>query len=182
LDRKLNNQSNRMWSNKLGLMANPYKTTGKGFKPNGQEMKEDENGGLTEVARALANQEAEAEKGERGRGTMEVTMEEEETVSPLSSKQSIEEGSKRRQQEGWRLVGGKEKERSMVEATSKANTVGIKMVRIGKTGSTGYSVKDVSYFFKMLERIDPTAMVINARNEKASTMKIKDVIKMSVMD
>jgi hypothetical protein len=115
-------------------------------------------------------------------GVKEVTMEGEDTVSPLSSKQSTERSKGNQQEEGWKQVGGKEKERRMLEATSKASIVGIKMVRIGNTGTTGWSVKDVRYFFQMLERIDPTALVINARNDKASAMKPKDMTKMNAMD
>jgi hypothetical protein len=184
LEQKLNNQGKRMWSNRFAPLANPYTASGKSLKFSGQVMKE-----LEAVAKRVAVEaseskaEAEEEVSEKGaeeeerveteeeeEETRGVTMEEEDTVSPL------------RKQGVWKTVGRKEKENATKEAESRANTVGIKMVRIGKAGKTGWCPGDVRYFFEMLRRIDPSAMVKNARNEKASAMTVKEVEMMSAVD
>jgi hypothetical protein len=78
----------------------------------------------------------------------EVTVEEMEVteVSPLSSRQSTEEGRcSGKQHEKWKAVGGKKTD-PMSEAANRTTTVGIKMVRIGPTGTTSYNPGNISYF------------------------------------
>jgi hypothetical protein len=70
----------------------------------------------------------------------------------------------------------------MEAVEGRASTLGIKMVRIGRTGKTVYNPGDVSYFFTMLDRIDPTAIVMNARKDRASAKTIKDMRKMNAID
>jgi hypothetical protein len=109
-----------------------------------------------------------------------VMREEEDTVSPLSSRQSTVGG--RSKHDGWKTAGRKERRDAVNEATSKTNTVGVKMVRIGKTGSTGYTPGNVSFFFTMLGRIDKTAVVLNSRNEKASAKTVAEMEQMNAID
>jgi hypothetical protein len=199
LEQKHNNHGSRMWSNRFAPLANPYITPGKSLKANGQGMMEMESVTkrvAVEEAKAKAEaegkeEEEEAEEAEEVIETDEeeeeervvVLMEGEDTVSPLSSKQSNEGGrGKGKQQEGWKPAGRKEKRDLTTEAKSKANTVGIKMVRIGKTGNTIWSPKDVSHFFELLRKIDPNAIVMNARKETTSAMTTKEVEKMGYID
>jgi hypothetical protein len=170
-----------MWSNRFAPIANPYTTPGKSLKPNGQVTVEKVIRGAAAAAEDEAKRMAveEAWTGEEDEVEEETRVarmrEEEDTVSPLGR-------NKGRQQEAWKTVGRKEKEDATKEAANRANIVGIKMVRIGKSGNTGWCPGDVSYFFEMLRRIDPSAIVMNARRENSSAMTVKEVETMSALD
>jgi hypothetical protein len=200
LDQKHNNQGSRMVVKKQGTVPNKYKQTVKNWRSNGQEMEENEkNEYVAKRVAARASEDEEEEKtgdkilGRMGEDSEEeeeetdkeeevlVMIEEEDTVSPLSSRQSTITGG-RSKHDGWKTVGRKERRDAVTEATSKANTVGVKMVRIGKTGSTGYTPRNVSYFFTMLGRIDKTAVVLNARNETTSAKTVNEMEQMNAMD
>jgi hypothetical protein len=206
LEQKLNNQDKRRKGSMTRPVSNPYKSTGRGWRQNRRETVE-KHVGVERVAvnereatgvpeEEMARKETPAgraetpgvleEAGDRNEEMDEevvVTMEEGDTVSPLSSRQSTVGGrSKSNNQEGWKTVGRKEKRDTKAEAESKANTVGVKMVRIGNTGTTGYIPRDVSHFFTMLKRIDPTAVVLNSKNKVASATTMEEMEKMSAIE
>lgn len=178
----MNTRGSRAKTNKFEAVANYYLRHGGSGKSNGEKMVENEKRTTSEVA-AKTVTETVTEEGEYRKRTMETVVvggEEEDTVSPLSSKQSIEENRGKRNEE-WKTAG-KEKRDVVTEAANRVNTVGIKLVRIGSTGTTGYIPGDVSHFFKILRRVDPTAIILNARKEKSSATTTEDMEKMNAMD
>jgi hypothetical protein len=200
LELKLNNQDRMMRGGRTKLVANTYKAKGKSWRPNRQEMVQMYTGGearervaenasepeeeeeALEVTKVTRKEEEkmdeEEEEGEEER--VVVMREEEDTVSPLSSRQSTV-GGRNKQQDGWKTVGKKQKDAAEA-ATNKTNTVGVKMVRIGKAGTTGYSPRDVSHFFTMLKRIDSTAVILNSRKEITSATTMEEMEQMKAMD
>jgi hypothetical protein len=174
----MNNQGSRTRSNRYEPIANYYKRRGESLSSDGGKTMENEKmmatATMTATATATATEAKDSEAGEVA------TMEEDETVS---SKLSGEGGSRGETQQ-WKTVGGNRTQKGSLieEAAGKANIVGIKMVRIGKTGKTVYGPGDVSNFFKMLRRIDPTAIVLNARKEKTSAKTTKEMEKMNAID
>jgi hypothetical protein len=60
--------------------------------------------------------------------------------------------------------------------------VGIKLVRVGRRGETIYHPQDITQFFKELQRIDPTAIILNHKKDNNSAKTIAAMTTSPTMD
>jgi hypothetical protein len=68
------------------------------------------------------------------------------------------------------------------DADKRFNTVGIKLVRVGKRGETAYHPQDIAQFFKEISRIDPEAIILNHKKEMRSAKTVHAMATGSTMD
>ena len=80
----------------------------------------------------------------------------------------------------WKTVGSNDKPSDV--AAKKAKMIGIKLVRMGTRGATGYHPKDLAVFFEELSQIDPGAIILNHACDPISATPVAQLAKFTSMD
>jgi hypothetical protein len=85
-----------------------------------------------------------------------------------------------KRQEEWKVVGVRQN--TAQEVNRRFHKVGIKLVRVGKRGETVYHPQDILQFFKEIQRIDPTAIIMNHKKDSNSAKTIHEMATGPTMD
>jgi hypothetical protein len=88
--------------------------------------------------------------------------------------------SKRSEENRWTTV--RRKNKVIPDANQREMKLGVKLVQIGKKGTTTYHPQDITMFFKILAQVDPMAIILNHKKDIQSAMAVHDIATTPNMD